>query len=122
MATHKPELVSALRFYRVRPNTPISVQVIVGNGQAGGTVLHWKGGSMTFPGEDRTTHVLGKGVDLTNTFLDVTTTVRDIREETNLTSVIIELKGGAESAEFTFELEVKEWGVVIYAIEFFLIS
>jgi hypothetical protein len=122
MATHTPELVSALRNYRVRPNAPITVQVLVGNGQAGGTVLHWTGGSKTFPGEDRTPHVVGEGRDLRNTFLDVTTTVQDIREETNFTSVTIRLDGGVEAAEFSFDKEVRDWGVVIYSIEFFLIS
>lgn len=123
MPTHRPDVVSALKFYRVRPDTPITVQVVVGQGQAGGTVLHWVGGTETFPSEDRNPHPIGEDRDLTNTFLDVTTTVEDIREETNLTSVAIRLEGGAAPAEFPFDFEVPEdRGIVIYAIEFFLTS
>jgi hypothetical protein len=122
MATHVPHLVSALRFYPVRPNAPVTVQVLVGDAQAGGTVLHWEGGSLSFPGEDEARHPVGEGEDLTNTFLDCTTTVRDVREETNRTSVTIRLDGGAGPAEFAFEHEAEERGIVIYAIEFFLTS
>jgi hypothetical protein len=122
MATHVPHLVSALRFYRVRPTAPVTVQVLIGDGQAGGTVLHWEDGSLSFPGEDQATHTVGERRDLTNTFLDCTTTVRDIREETNHTSVTIRLDGGVEPAEFAFEHEVEEAGIVIYAIEFFFTS
>lgn len=122
MATHVPHLVSALRFYPVRPNAPVTVQVLIGDGQAGGTVLHWEDGSLSLPGEDEAAHTLGEHRDLTNTFLDCTTTVRDIREETNHTSVTIRLDGGAEPAEFAFEHEAEEAGIVIYAIEFFFTS
>jgi hypothetical protein len=122
MATHVPHLVSALRFYPVRPHVPVTVQVLIGDAQAGGTVLHWEGGSLSFPGEDEAAHRIGEGQDLTNTFLDCTTTVRDVREETNHTSVTIRLEGGVEPAEFVFRHEVEEQGIVIYAIEFFFTS
>ena len=123
MPTFVPDLVSAFNLYRVKPETPITVQVLVGDFQTGGTVLQWKGGEMTFPGEDQSQKPVGEdGQDLTNTFLDCTTTVRDIRDETNNTSVTIRLAGGVKPAEFPFSHEVEDEGVVIYALKFFLTS
>ncbi len=123
MASFIPDLVSDIRFYRVKKKKPITVQVLVGDDQAGGTVLHWASGTETFPGEDREPRRIGNpDEDLTNTFLDCTTTVQDIRSETNHTSVTIRLTGGIEPEEFSYEWEVDDRGIVIYSIEFFLTS
>ena len=122
MPTLKPDLVSKLEIYKISPDITLSVTVLVGDGQAGGTVLHWKGGTTTIPGEDRDPKVVGDGRALAGTFLDVTTTVEDIREETNQTSLTIRLAGGTEDREFHYAYEVDEDGVVIYAIKILLTS
>ena len=123
MPTYTPDVVSDFRFYRVHPDAPTTGRVLVGEGQAGGTVLHWAGGTASFPGEDRDPHAVGEGQSLVDTFLDVTTTVKDIRPETNRTSIEVHLDGGVEPAVFPYAWDVgQDQGVVVYAIEFFLVA
>lgn len=123
MADGDEILVSRLRFHRVRRGTPVGLQVIVGNGQPGGTFATWEGGWARFPGEDTGWHEVGEpGQDLVNTVLHCVTTVQDKSATTDWTSVTYRLAGGQDDVEFPFEVQVQEQGVAIYSVRFALVA
>lgn len=121
MAAGDEVLISRQEFYKVRPSTPFQFQVIVGEGQAGGTFATWVGGHAKFPGEDQAWHEAGvEGQNLSYTYFHCVTTVKDVREETNHTTVTINLQDGGAVERFSYGTDVQDGGVAIYSIRFLI--
>ncbi len=113
-------LVSATKFYTVRPNRQIFLEVEIGDGQVGGTAMQLNGATIpTNPiGE---TPIGAPGQDLRRSILQVVTTVKDQNTQTNRTSVSHQLRGGESDMTFPFEVSVKaDGGVARYFITYVL--
>ena len=112
--------LSATKFYTVRPNQPISLTVVVGDNQVGGTAVQLNG--VTVPvNQAGPTPIGASGQNLQNSLLQVVTTVKDQNPMTNRTSVTHSFSGGAANTSFPFEVSVKdEGGVARYFITYIL--
>ncbi|MEX2283835.1 MAG: hypothetical protein WEE89_15225 [Gemmatimonadota bacterium] len=112
--------ITDTRLYTVRPNTPVEIKVAIGDRQAGGTSLMYKGVERTAgtgfepigaPGEDVRFNVL-----------HCVTTVRDIDPDHNHTSVKYTLRGGPVEQEYPFQMEVSADGHARYVIDFVFVQ
>jgi hypothetical protein len=112
-------IITKTEFYKVKPNTPITLSVTIGDAQVGGTAVTWKGGLVGSGGEVSNLPIGGSGQDLRNTILDCTTTVMDVNPDTNSTDVTYTLKGGQADQQFPYSAEVSvAGGRAIYAVTF----
>ena len=116
-------LVSEAKHYKVKPNTPVDLTVVVGYKQLGGTSLMLKNqqGDSEYPFDNQTgTARIGQeGQDLDLTILRCTTEVQDCNPATNKTSVTYTLMGGREDKEFRYAVEVEaDKGLATYTIDF----
>jgi hypothetical protein len=114
-------IITKTEDYEVKPKTPITLTVDIGEGQVGGTAVTWKN-NIVGPGGAVTDLVIGRtNDDLRGTSLDCTTTVKDVNPNTNSTSVTYTLKGGTQQRSFTYSAEVNvPEGRVIYSVTFLL--
>jgi hypothetical protein len=102
-------LITATKFYTVRPNSQIFLTVEIGNGQVGGTALQLNG--VTIPSNPLGETPIGApGQDLRRSVLQVVTTVKDENPLTNRTSVVHRFRGGESNMTFPFEVSVKADG------------
>jgi len=113
-------LISATKFYTVRPNQPISLAVEVGDNQVGGTTVQLDGTTIPVKQAGATT-IGAPGQDLRRSVLQVVTTVKDQNPQTNRTSVTHRFRGGEADMPFPFEVSVKaDGGVARYFITYIL--
>lgn len=113
-------LISATKFYAVRPNQPISLTVKIGNKQVGGTAVRLNGISIPV-NQGGATGIGTAGQDLRRSVLQVVTTVRDENPKTNHTSVNHHFDGGQASDDFPFDVSVRaDGGVARYFITYIL--
>jgi hypothetical protein len=113
-------LISATKFYNVRPNQPISLTVEIGDNQVGGTAVRLNGVSIPV-NQIGATAIGSPGQDLRRSVLQVVTTVKDQNPLTNNTSVNHRFTGGKASEDFPFEVSVKtNGGVARYFITYIL--
>jgi hypothetical protein len=114
-------IITKTEDYEVKPKTPITLSVEVGEGQVGGTAVTWKN-QILGSGGDVTNMPIGKANDdLRGTSLDCTTTVKDVNPNTNSTSVTYTLKGGAQQRSYLYTADVNvPEGRAIYSVTFLL--
>jgi hypothetical protein len=113
-------LLSDTNFYTVKPNTPILFEVLIGNGQAGGTAMRINGASIPV-NPTGPTQIGVAGKDLRKSVLQVITTVKDVSQTTNKTSVTHKLSGGVSDESFPYAIEVKkDKGIARYFITYVL--
>ena len=113
-------LITATKFYTVRPNNQIFLRVEVGDGQVGGTTVQLNG--TTIPTNPTGETAIGApGQDLRRSVLQVVTTVKDQNPQTNRTSVAHQFRGGESDMTFPFEVSIKaDGGVARYFITYVL--
>jgi len=114
-------IITKTEEYEVKPATPITLSVEIGEGQVGGTAVTWKN-KIVGSGGDVTNLQIGKdNEDLRGTALDCTTTVKDVNPNTNNTSVTYTLKGGTQQRNYAYTAEVNvPEGRAIYSVTFVL--
>ncbi len=114
-------VVTQTAFYTVKPNTPVTLSVGIGDGQDGGTAVTL-GGELVGSGAEIKNLRIGKpGQDLRDASIECTTTVKDINPSTNHTSVTYSLSGGKEDRDFTYDVTVSEaGGRAVYVVVFLL--
>lgn len=114
-------IVSAMEFYKVKPRTPVTLSIIIGDDQVGGSEVIWKDRSLASGRVDGLT-VGQAGDELRGTELECTTTVRDVNPATNNTSVTYRLVGGEPSPqEFLKHAVSQPGGRAVYAMSFLFI-
>ena len=112
---------TATRTYKVLPNTPVRLAIVIGDSQQGGTSLTWAG-AVTTEAEPVDRAIGGAGEDLRGKVLTCTTTVKDTNKMTNHTSVTYRLTGGAADQEFPFDIDVsQDGGYAVYLVSFVFI-
>ena len=102
-------------FYEVAPGQLVTLTVVIGDGQAGGTALLLNGVAHPFtaPGPEPIPGATA------GSFLHAHTTVQDINPLTNHTSVTYILRGGVEDREFPYAIDVAaDKGAARYVIAF----
>ncbi len=106
--------------YKVLPNTPVSLSVVIGDGNVGGTSLIWDGTTIVQSSDEVSNQPIGNpGENVQGKLLICTTNVQDINPATNKTSVTYTLTGGAQPQDFPLQMEVSEAGdLAIYSVTF----
>lgn len=110
--------ISDTRTYTIIAGQPVELNIVIGDQQAGGTSLMldgrlWKPMQEWEPvGAD----------DLRFKVLHCVTTVRDINELSNHTSVTYTLRGGVNQQPFPYRAEVSENGIARYVIDFVFVT
>jgi hypothetical protein len=109
-------------FYAVLPGQDVVLGVTIGDGQAGGTALLLDGEPLPFE-NSAGSGIIGPGDELPGSILNIKTTVRDIRPDTNRTSVTYVLTGGVEDVEYPYSVEVSaDAGTAHYMVTFVFTS
>jgi hypothetical protein len=111
-------VVSDTRVYPIGPAETVRLAVEIGNGQAGGTSVLFRGRITEIPG-DGSADFGSAGDVLRFGILHCVTNVKDVNEATNRTSVRYTLAGGAEDQRFDYAVEVPaegEWAQ--YTVDF----
>jgi hypothetical protein len=113
-------MVSDTQIYHVGDATTVTLQVMYGDGQPGGTVTTWQGDVQRVPDGGRS---YGRdGASLSGSILFCKSTVRDENPATNHTSVTYQLSGGVETREYSYQLLVPDQGALAeYSINFVLV-
>jgi hypothetical protein len=111
-------LLTDTNFYQVKKNTPVFLEILIGDAQVGGTAMRLNGASVVVNPTGRTQ--IGKdGQDLRRSVLNVITTVKDVNKDTNKTSVTHKVTGGLSTQDFPYAVEVKaDKGVARYLITY----
>ena len=113
-------LLSDTNFYLVKQNTPILFEARIGDSQVGGTALRLNGTSIPM-NPNGPTQIGKDGDDLRNSVLQCITTVKDINQHTNNTSIEHQLTGGVSDEVFPYAIRVKkDKGIARYFITYVL--
>jgi hypothetical protein len=99
-------IVSHTNIYRVQSAQPVNLQVIIGDGQVGGTALTLNGAPVPFDSTTGLATIGQVGTSLAGSILHCLTTVQDINPSTNNTSVTYRLNGGLAGQTFPFAVQV----------------
>jgi hypothetical protein len=99
-------LVSATQVYAVRDGSPLTLDITIGDAQAGGTSLIWQGRIIDFPPNALPFPIAADGGTVRAQTLHCATRVRDVQPNTNHTSVTYTLRGGMADQAFPFEATV----------------
>jgi hypothetical protein len=114
-------IITKTEEYEVKPNTPITLTVVIGQGQVGGTAVTWKNQVIGSGGAVNNLSIGKANEDLRGTTLDCTTTVKDVNPNTNSTMVTYTLNGGAQQGTYTYTADVNvPEGRAIYSVTFLL--
>jgi len=109
---------ASTEFYQVTPGRPVTLEVTTGEEQASGTSLLLNGQPHPFRDHAGPQEI---GNNLAGSVLHVKTVVKDDNPLTNRTSVVYELRGGAQTARFSFAIDVNaDKGSAHYLIAFIL--
>jgi hypothetical protein len=105
------------KFYRVSPNDPVTLRVVIGDEQSGGTTVVMNGVEKQVT---TGTLTLGTGGELLDVQVHCITTVKDINRQTNRTDVTYFLNGGPEGeVGFPFTVSAAEdGGYTRYLVDF----
>jgi hypothetical protein len=115
-------MVRDTQVYEVGDSRAVTLEVIIGDSQAGGTSLIWRANVINSPPSVQPVTVSADGAPLRAEILNCTTTVRDINPNTNRTSVTYVLRGGARDREYPYSVEVPGQGEFAqYVIDFVFI-
>ncbi len=112
--------LTKVEVYKVVPGTPVSLTVVIGNANVGGTSVLWNGQIITQNSESvENLAIDAQGNNLQGLILHCTTNVQDINPATNNTSVTYTLSGGVAQQDFTYQLQAStNGGFVLYNITF----
>jgi hypothetical protein len=111
-------IISQTEAYTVKPKTPITLSVVIGSEQVGGTAVTWNN-QLVGSGAIKNLQVGKANDDLRGTQLECTTTVKDVNPATNNTDVTYTLSGGETDQSFSYSAEVSAAGArAIYAVTF----
>jgi len=115
-------VVAKSAFYPVKPNTPVHLSIMIGDGQVGGSVVTFQGGqigsgdaikNLPIPKEN------DANKDLKDKSVSCITTVRRENPSSGHTSVTYSLQGGVEDDDFTYDATVSQVGDrAIYQVSF----
>ena len=106
--------------YRVRDDDDITFGVTIGDAQRGLSTIRLGTQQLAQNVKGSFPQKLGKGKDLKGKNLFCTTTVTDVRTETNRTSVTYTVEGGPNHFEETLKKTVESHGdAVFYTAEIF---
>lgn len=112
-------LVTHTNLYRVLPNTPVTLEIVIGNAQVGGSALTLNGMPLPVDNVTHRTNIGQAGQNLVGSILQCATTVQDINPATNRTSVTHNFSGGVSDQSFPFTVEVSaDSGLARYLITF----
>ena len=112
-------ILSHTNIYRVQANQPVQVDVVVGDGQVGGTALTLNGAPVLFDNATGRGVVGQPGTNLVGAVLQCMTTVQDVNPATNNTSATYVLSGGLAKQTFPFSVQVTaDSGLARYSITF----
>jgi len=115
-------VISKTEFYQVKPNTPVLLSVTIGDDQEGGTAVTLNG-QLVGSGDDiKNLRIGAAGQDLRNSSISCTTTVKDVNEASNHTSVTYALREGKQPRDFTYDVTVSEAGGRAVYLAIFLLS
>ena len=107
---------ASTEFYQVTPGQQVTIEVTTGERQASGTSLLLNGQPHPFIDGTGPQPI---GSNLAGSVLHAKTVVRDINPDTNRTAVMYELKGGPQTKQFPFSIEVSaDKGAAHYLIAF----
>ena len=116
MSGHR--LVLRTRQYAVLDRTPVWLTVHVGDGHPGSIDLYLNEASPVALNSGKRKRVSAVGENLAGSTANVVCMVRDMRTETNWTSIQIDLSGGVEPKTYKFREEAKRHkGYVMYDID-----
>ena len=109
------------KFYRIRAEDTVKLKITIGHGQTGVTSVNL-GKERIVTGHQNTLELTipGRGTNLSGKKLFCTTTVADVRTETNETSVTYELLGGITSFRQAMQETVENEGDVVFYTATFL--
>lgn|SRR5262249_30979877 len=114
-------VISHTNLYRVQHNQPIRLQIVIGDGQVGGTALTLDGVPTPFDNTAGQATIGQPGATLVGKVLHCATTVQDINPASNITSVTYRLSGGLATKDFPFGTQVTaDSGLARYLITFLL--
>ena len=113
-------VVTATEIYLVRDGQPLTLEIEIGDEQAGGTSIIWNGAIRAVPNSQVFT-LADDGGAVRTAALHCVTRVRDINEHTNRTSVTYILRGGRSEMAYPFAVEAPEEGFAEYVIDFVFI-
>jgi hypothetical protein len=116
VATAQDVSLVSTEFYQVTPGRQVTIEVATGDDQVSGTSLLLNGMPHPFKDNDGPQPI---GTDLDRSMLHARTVVRDVNPSTNHTSVTYELKGGPQTRQYPFAIDVNvEKGSAHYLIAF----
>ncbi len=106
---------SITKVYRVKDSEDeVSITIKIGHGQNAATSIFLGGTELRSELRDDVIELhVGKGKDIKNKSLYCTTTVTDVRRETNETSVTYKLTGGVNTFENTYSETVDNEGETV---------
>jgi len=111
--------VTHTNLYRVVPDTPVTVEIVIGDAQVGGSALTLNGVPIPLDSGTRRAVIGQPGQSLVGSILQCATTVQDVNPLTNKTSVTHHFTGGLAAQSFPFAVEVSaDSGLARYLITF----
>ena len=90
--------------YAVRPNTPVTLTIVIGEEQSGDTEVRQGGKTL---GSGKITNLT---IDDKTKSIMCTTTVKRINPATKHTSVTYQLRGGVQDRDYIYEADVDQMG------------
>jgi hypothetical protein len=115
-------VVTSTEGYQVKDGSRLTLEIIVGDGQAGGTSILWQGDIVDFPPSSFPFEIAEDGATARARTLHCTTRVRDVNPNTNRTSVTYKLRGGKNDKDFHFSTNVpKPDDFATYVVDFIFI-
>jgi hypothetical protein len=115
-------LVTATQVYLVRDGQPLTLEITIGDDQAGGTSIIWRGDIIDIPPNPQPFLLTTDGGTARTETLHCTTRVRDVNPDTNHTSVTYTLRGGLIDENFAFDVIVpNDHAFATYIVDFIFI-
>jgi hypothetical protein len=115
-------VVTSTEGYQVKDGSRLTIEIVVGDGQAGGSSLLWQDDITDFPPEEFPWEVAEDGATARAKTLHCSTRVRDINPASNRTSVTYKLRGGKNQKDFHFSTSVpKPDDYATYVVDFVFI-
>lgn len=115
-------MVRDTQIYDVGGSVAVTLEIVIGDGQAGGTSVIWRANVIDIPPNAQPFTVSADGAPLRTEILNCTTLVRDINPNTNRTSVTYVLRGGVRDREYPYATEVPQQGdFAQYVVDFVFI-
>ncbi len=106
-------IVAKSAVYEVKPSASVTLSITIGDGQAGGSVVRFKGAKIG-PGPAiqslRIPQAGDADQDLKDKTVSCTTTVERINSVSSHSSVTYSLRGGGQDSDFTFDATLPEMG------------